>query len=79
MSESTEIERVGSCGPASWLSALEEGDTSPAKLLAVAALGAIGSLALYYIYASLSAETRESIRDQVVGAVKSNLNRLTEA
>jgi hypothetical protein len=72
----TSIERFE--GPKEWLASFEEGDTSPTRLLAVALVGALSSLALYYIYASLSPETRESIRDQVVNTVKQNVNKFTQ-
>jgi hypothetical protein len=51
-------------------------DTSPQKLLGIATLGALGALALYYIYYSLGEETRQSIRDNVASTLKSNLSKM---
>lgn len=53
-------------------------EVTPQKLMGVALLGALGSLALYYIYASLSDETRQSLKDNVSAALKSNLAKLAQ-
>jgi hypothetical protein len=52
-------------------------DISPQKMMGVALLGALGSLAIYYIYQSLSEDTREAIKENVTATLKSNLNKLT--
>lgn len=48
------------------------------KMMGVAMLGALGSLAMYYIYMSLGQDTREAIKENVTAALKSNLNKLTQ-
>lgn len=79
METTTSIERAESNGgPREWLAGLEEGDLSPPKLMAVMLLGALGSLALYYIYSSLSQETRENLKDQAISTFKANINKLTQ-
>lgn len=52
---------------------------TPQKAAAVAVLGAVGSLLLYYVYCSLSDETREAICENVTSTLKQNLNKLTQA
>lgn len=78
MVDTTSIEHVERGGPREWLAGLEEGEMSPPKILAVMLLGALGSLALYYVYSSLSPETRENLKDQVVDTVKANINKYTQ-
>lgn len=53
-------------------------EVTPQKLVGVALLGALGSLAIYYIYSSLSEETRQALKDNVTSAVKSNLAKLAQ-
>lgn len=48
------------------------------KLLIVAMVGAIASLALYYIYNQLSEETRQSIKDTIIRAFKNTLQQPQE-
>lgn len=53
-------------------------EVTPQKLVGVALLGALGSLAIYYIYSSLSEETRQALKDNVTSAIKSNLAKLAQ-
>ncbi len=50
-----------------------DSDSAPfsfSKVLGVALVGAVGSLAVYYIYNQLEAETRQKIRSGAMDAVK---------
>jgi hypothetical protein len=50
-----------------------DSDAAPfsfSKVLGVALVGAVGSLAVYYIYNQLEAETRQKIRSGAMDAVK---------
>lgn len=58
-----------------------EGDEdaySPPRLLAVAAMGAVASLGLYYLYQQLDDEKRTSLRRKASGLVADQLHRLTD-
>ena len=50
---------------------------SPPKLAGVALLGALGSVALYYVYASLSPETRQSMWDTAAVRLKAVVQNIT--
>lgn len=50
----------------------------PGRLISVAALGALASLGLYYIYQQLDEEKRTSIRRKASGLVADQFQRLTE-
>lgn len=78
MSDSTSIERIdANPGMRDWLSGIEEGDMSPSRIVAVMLLGALGSLACYYIYSSLAPDTRDDLKEQLVNSVKTKINQLT--
>jgi hypothetical protein len=48
------------------------------KLLGVALLGALGSVILFYIYQQLPAETKSTVKENVIGAVKAQLAKLSQ-
>lgn len=50
----------------------------PGRLISVAALGALASLGLYYIYQQLDEEKRTSLRRKASGLVADQFQRLTE-
>ena len=79
MSDAISIEKTECCNTREWLAGLEEGEMSPSRVAAVMVLGALGSLALYYIYSTLSPDVRENIKDQALRAVKQGLNKYTQA
>lgn len=78
MSDPSSIEKFEDTGAGEWLAGLEEGEMSPSRIAAVMVLGALGSLALYYIYSTLSPETRESLKDQAVRAFKQGVTKYTQ-
>lgn len=78
MSDSIGIEKFESSGAQQWLAGLEEGEMSPSRIAAVMVLGALGSLALYYIYSTLSPETREGLKDQALRAIKQGVGKYTQ-
>ena len=48
------------------------------RLLAVAAMGAVASLGLYYLYQQLDEEKRSSLRRKASGLVADQIHRLTD-
>lgn len=78
MSDSTGIQQFEGGGAREWLTGLEEGEMSPSRVVAVMVLGALSSLALYYVYSTLSPDTRERLREQAMTAVKQGLNKYTQ-
>jgi len=78
MNDVTHIEKYDSHGAREWLAGLEEGDMSPSRITAVMVLGALGSLALYYIYSTLTPEARESLKDQAMRALKQGVGKYTQ-
>ena len=56
----------------------EEEAYSPSRLLAVAAMGAVASLGLYYLYQQLDEEKRSSLRRKASGLVADQIHRLTD-
>lgn len=58
---------------------LEDDDAySPGRLITVAAVGALVSMGLYYMYQQLDDEKRTSIRRKASGLVADQIHRLTE-
>lgn len=60
-----------------------DGDTdeeaySPGRLITVAAVGALVSLGLYYMYQQLDDEKRSSLRRKASGLVADQIHRLTD-
>lgn len=51
---------------------------SAPRLLVVAAMGAVASLGLYYIYQQLDEEKRTSLRRKASGLVADQIHRLTD-
>lgn len=78
MSDPSSIEKFDDTGAREWLSGLEEGEMSPSRIAAVMLVGALGSLALYYIYSTLSPDTRESLKDQALRAFKQGVSKYTQ-
>lgn len=78
MSDSISIEKTACCDTREWLSGLEEGEMSPSRIAAVMLVGALGSLALYYIYSTLSPETREGLKEQALRAFKQGVSKYTQ-
>ena len=59
------------------LEAEEEVYSAP-RLLMVAAMGALASLGLYYVYQQLDEEKRNSLRRKASGLVAEQIHRLTD-
>jgi hypothetical protein len=58
---------------------LEDDDVySPGRLITVAAVGALVSMGLYYMYQQLDDEKRTSLRRKASGLVADQIHRLTE-
>lgn len=52
---------------------------TPTKLLGVAVAGALGALALYYVYSQLDADKREHLKDAVLAAARSQMRQWGQA
>lgn len=48
------------------------------KLLGVALLGALGSVILFYVYRQLGEDTKRTVRENVISAVKAQLAKLSQ-
>jgi len=70
MQESNSSEKMKNCLE-------EECDFSVRTMLGVALLGAAASATFYYIYTQLSVETKKSMKDMVVGTMRSKLESIT--
>lgn len=55
----------------------EECEFSIKTMVGIAIIGAASSATLYYIYTQLSKETKKSLKDMLVGTVKSKIESLT--
>lgn len=70
--ERSEVEEVMLDDQGHW----EDDPFTPTKLLGVAVVGALGALALYYLYSTLDPDKRERIKDWVVDAAQSQMRQL---
>ena len=50
---------------------------TPRKMATVGLLGAVASMALYYLYHMLGEDTKEKIREQVSAVLKSSIQKIT--
>lgn len=70
LSERSQVEEIV-LGEGDW----DDDPFTPTKLMGVAVAGALGALVIYYLYSQLDPDKRESLKEGLMSAARSQMRR----